>query len=322
MRRRNFSVAMPLAVTLAMFAGQAVASEPLTIVVPFAPGSSADATTRLIARQVTKDTGQTVVVDNRAGANGITAASQARRASADGRTVILSNVGTDALNASLYEKLPYDSLKDFAPVSLLWRFPSVLAVPSVSKARNVKDLVKLARETDGGLTYGSAGAGSGGHLLGEMLRIDSKAPMTHVPYRGMSPALTDLMGGRLDFTFASYAAVAKQVESGHLRVLAVAADSRLKALPDVPTLAQEGMAASIVLDNWFGISAPMGTPAAEVERLQKAFAAAAKDPAVVAQLAEQGVEAVGSTSAEYDALIRRDSQRLATLVKKLGVKAQ
>lgn len=322
MRKRYFSVAMPLVTVVMLLAGPVQASEPLTIVVPFAPGSSADGTTRLMARQVTKNTGQTVVVDNRAGANGITAASQARRAPADGRTVILSNVGTDALNASLYEKLPYDSLKDFVAVSLLWRFPSVLAVPSASEARNVKDLVKLARETAGGLTYGSAGSGSGGHLLGEMFRIDSKAPMTHAPYRGMSPALTDLMAGRLHFTFASYAAVAKQVESGHLRVLAVASERRLKALPKVPTLAEEGMAASIVLDNWFGISAPAGTSRAEVERLQKAFAEAAKDPDLVAQLAEQGVEAVGSTAGEYDALIRRDNQRLAALVSKLGVKAQ
>jgi tripartite-type tricarboxylate transporter receptor subunit TctC len=313
---------MPLAVTLTMLTGKSVASQPLTIVVPFAPGASADGITRIIAQQVTKNTGQTVVVDNRAGANGITAAIQTKRAPADGRTVILSNVGTDALNASLYEKLPYDSLKDFTTISLLWRFPSVLAVPSASEARSVKDLVKLARDTSGGLTYGSAGAGSGGHLLGEMFRIDSKAPMIHVPYRGMAPALTDLMGGRLHFTFASYSAVSKQVESGRLRVLAVAAERRLKALPDVPTLAESGMAASIVLDNWFGISAPAGTPKVEVERLQKAFSEAVKDPALVAQLAAQGVEAVGSTAAEYDALIRRDHQRLATLVKTLGVKAE
>lgn len=321
MRRRFFSQAMPLAAMLSLFSAAAVAAEPITFVVPFAPGSSADGTARLIARQVTQNTGQAIVVDNRPGANGITAASQVRRAPADGRTVILSNVGTDALNASLHEKLPYDSLKDFAPVSLLWRFPSVLAVPKASAARNVKDLVQEARNTSGGVTYGSAGAGSGGHLLGEMLRIDSKVPMTHVPYRGMAPALTDLMGDRLHFVFASYAAVAKQAEGGHLRLLAVAADRRLKALPDVPTLAEAGMAPSIVLDNWFGISAPAGTPKAEVERLQKMFAEAAKNPAVVAQLVDQGMEAVGSTAPEYDAVIRRDHQRLGALVKTLGVKA-
>lgn len=322
MRRRSFSAAIPLALVLALGGGQALASEPITILVPFAPGSSADTTTRLIARQVTKNTGQAVVVDNRAGANGITAASQARRAPADGRTLILSNVGTDALNAALYEKLPYDSLKDFAPVSLLWRFPSVLAVPSNSPARTVQELVQQARATSEGLTYGSAGAGSGGHLLGEMLRIDSKAPMTHAPYRGMAPALTDLMGGRLHFVFASYAAVAKQVEGGQLRLLGVAAERRLSALPNLPTLTEAGMAGSIVLDNWFGLSAPAGTPKADVERLQKMFAEAAREPGVVAQLAEQGVEAVGSTAPEYDTVIRRDSQRLGALVKTLGIKAQ
>lgn len=311
-----------LSTALIVLAGHTLASEPITLVVPFAPGSSADGTSRLIAQQVSKSTGQTIVVDNRTGANGIPAASLVKRAAPDGRTLILSNVGTDALNAALYDRLPYDSLKDFVPVSLLWRFPSVLAVPSASLARHPSDLVKQARSTTNGLSYGSAGIGSGGHLLGELFRIEAKAPMVHVPYKGMAPALTDLIAGRLDFVFASYGAIYKQVESGQIRVLAVAADSRLKALPEVQTLAEAGMGARIVLDNWFGLSAPAGTPDAAVQRIQKIFADAARHPAIVAQLSQQGIEAVGSTSTEYDVVIRDDNRRLGALVQAVGAKAE
>lgn len=297
------------------------AAETLTLVVPFATGASADATSRLVAQQISRATGQNVIVDNRPGANGITAASFVKRAPADGRTLYLSNIG-DAINASLYDSLPYNALTDFAPVSLLWRFPSVLAVPAASPARTVADLIALSRTVPNGLSYGSAGVGSSGHLLGEMLKAATKAPLVHIPYKGMAPAQTDLMANRLHFVFVSYGSIFKQVESGHLRILAIASGQRAKALPDVPTLNEAGISGNITMDSWFGVSVPAGTPEAIVRNLQKQFAEAIQTPRIASQLAEQGIEAVGNSSAEYQAIISTDTQRLGTLIKSIGAKAE
>lgn len=300
----------------------ASASDVITLVVPFAAGASADATSRLVAQQVTRATGQAIIVENRPGANGLPAASLVKRAPPDGRTLALSNIGTDAINTSLYESLPYNSLNDFAPVSLLWRFPSVLAVPGSSQVRSVADLLALAKTVPNGLSYGSAGIGSSGHLLGEMFRAATKAPFVHIPYKGMAPAQTDLMANRLHFIFVSYGSIFKQVESGHLRIIGIASQQRLKVLPDVPTLSEAGVGGNIALDSWFGISAPAGTPDSTVRTLQKQFADAVQTPRIAALLAEQGIEAVGSTPAEYLAIIRSDTQRLGQVIKAVGAKAE
>lgn len=323
MHRRHFWGRFSAALLLAASSlGTASASEVITLVVPFAPGASADATSRLVAQQITRTTGQSVVIENRPGANGVTAATFVKRAAPDGRTLYLSNIGTDAINSSLYETLPYNSLNDFAPVSLLWRFPSVLAVSGSSPVRSVADLLNLAKTLPNGLSFGSAGTGSSGHLLGEMFRAATKAPIVHIPYKGMAPAQTDLIANRLHFVFVSYGSIYKQVESGHLRIIGIAAKQRLKVLPNVPTLAEAGVSGSVLMDSWFGVSAPAGTPESVIRTLHKQFSEAVQSPQISALLAEQGTEAVGSTPAEYLAIIRSDTQRLGQLIKAVGAKAE
>lgn len=299
---------------------RAFASDPITIVIPFAPGASADTLMRQIAQQVTQTTGQVIVIDNRPGSNGIVAAGAVKRAPPNGQTLLNANLGTNAINASLYERLPYDPLKDFAPITPLWRFPSVLAVSASSPARTAADLLKIARESPDGLTYGSAGSGSGAHLLGGLFASRAGARMVHVPYRGVAPALVDVMAGRVDFIFAGYASVITLVKAGNLRLLAVASKRRLKALPDLPTMAEAGLGDSIVLDNWFGLVAPAATPETTIRRLHGMFTTAAQTPAIVASLEEQGIEAYTSAPAEFQELIRTDIDKLGRIVKSIGAK--
>ncbi|WP_353234334.1 tripartite tricarboxylate transporter substrate binding protein [Diaphorobacter ruginosibacter] len=290
----------------------------MTLVVPFAPGASVDLLSRLLAREVSRTSGDTIVVENRPGANGIIGAEFVKNAAPDGKTLYVANVGSHAINTSLYgTRLPYDALRDFSPISLLWRFPSVLAVPADSPAHTVAELVALARHRAGGVTYASAGSGSGGHLLGEMLRAQSAAQFIHVPYKGAAPAVIDLLAGRVDCFFVSYSSIQKQVERGQLRILAVAGDNRLAVLPQVPTLQEAGFD-QVSLQNWFGLVAPARTSVPELRRIHCLFTSALAQPEVVRQMAEQGVEAASSTPAELNALMRRDIQRLGDVVRAVG----
>lgn len=318
MKRRQALAALSAAAVATPFPSLA-SSPPLTIVVPFAPGASVDVTTRLVAQRVAGATNQTIVVDNRPGSNGIVAAEAVKRAPANGRTLLLANVGTNAINASLYERLSY-SERDFAPVTTLWRFPSLLVVPATSPARTAAELVSLSRRSPQGLTFASAGAGSGAHLLGELFRLASNTRTVHVPYRGVAPALIDLMAGRIDFMFSSFASVQKQLEAGQLRALAVASTQRLQVLPDVPTLEQAGLGASIVLQQWFGLVAPAGTAPSTVASLHADFASAMRDRSIIDKLAEQGIEPVVTGPSEFATLIHSDTERLGRVVKAVGAK--
>ncbi len=298
----------------------AAASDYLTVVVPFAPGASADVTTRLVAQQVAEKTGRNIVIENRPGGNGIIAADFVKRASNDGRTLLLANIGTNAMNQALYEEISY-SADDFAPVATLWRFPSILVVPASSPAQSVADLVAIANDSAKGLNFGSAGSGSGGHILGEMLRLASGANMVHVPYRGLAPALIDLMASRLDFMFSSYASVEKQIEAGQLRALAVASDERLPALPNVPTLKELDPKHDIVLQQWFGLAAPAGTDANTIAQLHEAFTTAVQTPDIQETFTRQGLEAYVISPEEFRELIAADTERLGKIVAAVGAKA-
>ena len=322
MRRRQLLCTLPFSTALGVLTCAANATtKALTLVVPFAPGASVDLLSRLLAREVTRAADVTVIVDNRPGANGIVGAELVKVAVADGKTLYIANVGSHAINASLYGKrLPYDALNDFAPISLLWRFPSVLAVPAASAARDVAELVAQAKKNSQGVTYASAGSGSGGHLLGEMLRAASGAPMIHVPYKGAAPAVIDLIGGRVDCFFVSYSSIQKQVEQGLLRVLAVAGEKRLDVLPQILTMREAGFA-SVQLDNWFGLVAPARTPASEIAVLHDRFASALMNVQVKRVMAEQGVEAVSSTPSQFAELMKNDTERLGRIVSAVGAKA-
>lgn len=318
-RSTRFAAAVLLSGSAALAFAQAYPNRAVTMIVPFPPGASSDSMTRLVAQKFTENTGQNMVVDNRPGGGGATGAVATKNAAPDGYTLMMINLGSHAANTVLVDKLPYDPIRDFKPVSQTWVFPSVLAIPVGSPAKSVADLVALARSKPGGLNYASQGVGSGGHILGAMFRSSTGATMVHVPFKGAAPAVVDLMAGRVDYLFSSYASVSSQVRDGRLRLLATTASSRLAPLPEVPTMAEAGFR-DVDLDTWFGVAGPAGMPDALVQRMQIEIEKAVRSPDVVAKMADQGVQAVSSSSAAFGALIARDIERLRALVKELGAK--
>jgi tripartite-type tricarboxylate transporter receptor subunit TctC len=230
-----------------------------------------------------------------------------------------ANSGTHAANIWLYPSLPYDPIKDFEPITLMWSFPQLLVVPADGPVKSVNDLAAFAKTKPGGLSYGSQGNGSGGHLLGAMFSRAVDAPMVHVPYRGAGPAALDVSTGRLDFLFVSYASVLPFYQSGKARILAVSSARRLTALPNVPTMAEAGFP-GLEMETWFGLLAPAGTPAPIVAKLHDAFARAVQDREVAKQMEDQGAEAVTNSPQAYAAYIASETERFGKIVKVLGVK--
>jgi tripartite-type tricarboxylate transporter receptor subunit TctC len=298
-----------------------LSSRPITIIIPFTPGASADTLQRIVARKVSETTGQIIVVESRPGGGGAIGAAAVKQAPPDGHTLFQANSGTHAANASLYATLPYDPVRDFRPVTLMWSFPQLLAVPANSPARTVDELVALAKSKPGGLSFASQGTGSGGHLLGEMFKARTGANMVHIPYRGAGPAALDLATGRVDFFFVSYSSALSFLQAGKIRPLAVTSPKRMPTLPDAPTMREAGYA-GIELDAWFGLVAPAGTPDAVIGKLNAAFVQAVRDPEVGKQMAEQGAEPVGSTPQEFASFIASEIDRFGKIVRTVGVKGE
>ena len=296
-------------------------SRPITVVIPFTPGASSDTFQRLVAKKVTENTGQTVLVESKPGGGGTVGAVAVKQAQPDGYTLFQANSGTHAANVTLYPGLPYNAVKDFAPITLMWSFPQLLVVPADSPAKTVAELVAFGKTKPGGLSYGSQGNGSGGHLLGAMFGRRAEATMVHVPYRGAGPAALDVATGRLDFLFISYASVLPHYQSGKVRVLAVSSAKRLVALPDVPTMAETGFP-GFELDTWFGLLAPAGTPAPVIGKLHDAFVKAVHAPEVEKQMEDQGAEAVTNTPQEFAAYMNADIKRFGDIVNSLGIKGE
>jgi tripartite-type tricarboxylate transporter receptor subunit TctC len=244
-----------------------------------------------------------------------------KQAPADGHTLLQANAATHAANASLYATLPYDPIKDFRPITLMWSFPQLLAVPLDSPAKSVSDLVALANSKPGGLSFASQGTGSGGHLLGEMFKLRTAANMVHVPYRGAAPAAIDLAAGRVDFFFVSYSSLLSFLQGGKVRVIAVTSPKRLPALPDIPTMGEAGFA-GLALDAWFGLVAPAGTPERVIAKLNAAFVEAVRDPQVATLMADQGAEAHATTPEQFAAFIASETERMGQLVRAVGAKAE
>jgi tripartite-type tricarboxylate transporter receptor subunit TctC len=323
--RPVFAFACTLLAPLVL-AGSALAqsdypTRPITIVVPFPPGGSSDTVTRIVAARFAENLKANVVIENRGGGGGVPAAIAIKQVAPDGYTLFLSNNGLFAIMPAMTADIRFDPVKDFQPITPLFSFPSVLVVPSGSPAKNVKELVELAKSKPGGLNYASQGVGSGGHILGEMLRLASGAPFVHVPYRGAGPAVTDLAGGNVDLLFSSYVSAIGQVQAGKLKVIGWTAPKRSAALPDVPTMAEAGYP-GVELEVWQGVMAPLGTPPALVKKLNDEFIKAAKAPDVVSKVAAQGVEMTTSTPEEFLKLIASDVERLGKVVRDAGIKAQ
>ena len=296
-------------------------SRPITILVPFPPGGSSDVMTRAVAQKVGDSLKTNIVIDNRGGGGGVPAALAAKQAAPDGYTLFLANNGLFAIMPAMGADVRFDPVKDFTPVSTIVSFPSVLMVPVGLQAKNVKELVALAKTKTGGINFASQGVGSGGHVLGEMLRLKTGAPMVHVPYRGAGPAVTDIAAGNVDMLFGSYVSVAGQVAAGKVRLLGWTAAKRSPTIPDVPTMAEAGFPGT-ELEIWHGIVAPAGTPAAVVRKLNEEFVKALRSPDIVKMFGQQAADAVPVTPENFTKLIAGDVDRLGKVVRDAGIKMQ
>lgn len=296
-------------------------SRPITIVVPFTPGGSSDVLVRMVGQKLSQSVKQTVIVDNRAGGGGNVGAMAVKLAPPDGYTLFMAHTGTHAINVSLYPDLKFDPIKDFQPITPLMSFPSILVVPVASPAKTLAEFIALARTKPGGLSYASQGVGSGGHLLGEMFSKDLGAVMVHVPYRGVAPAITDVIAGRVDFLFSSPISALAYVEDARLRVLAITGDVRSPILPEVPTMSELGYP-NVNVRQWFGIVGPAGMPAEVVKKLNAEFIKAVHSEEVSHMLVSQATEVFTSSPEEFTALMKRDIVRLGKVVRDSGARAE
>ena len=301
-------------------AAQSFPDRPIKLIVPFGAGSAVDTIARAIAAQVAEQTGQAVLVDNRTGANGIIAAEAAAKSPADGYTLFMPNDGIMAANPALHAKLPYDPIKDFAPVTLTSTVPLVLVGNPAFAAKTVPELIALAKAKPGSINYSSTGSGSAQHLAMEFFIEAAGVKMTHVPYKAMGPALTDVIAGTVPLMFSGMSNVIALVKDGKLRVYGVSTPKRSTAMPDAPTIAEAGLA-GYGYAAWNGIVAPAATPPEVVRKLHSEFAKAIANPALRAKLASLGFDLVGAGPEEFDNLIKTDVARLGKLVRAAGIQA-
>jgi len=299
---------------------QAFPTKPIRLVVPFAPGGSSSIVARAFAAEMEKGLGQSIVVDNKPGGGGNVAMLEVAKSDPDGYTLIIGHVGSLAMNPFMYEKLPYDVNRDFAPVSLLSIVPAIFVVHESVPAKNLKEFVALAKAQPGKLYYGSAGNGSAGHLAMEYLKQVTGIDIQHVPYKGTGPNIIDLVAGRTQAASAGTPPLMPHVKAGKLRVIAVGTAKRLHTLPDVGTVAEQGYP-GFETSQWYGLNAPAKTPEPVIRRLAVEAAKAARSASVMERFAADDAEAVGSTPAEYAAFIKKEQERWGKVVRAAGVKA-
>lgn len=301
---------------LAGFA-QPFPSKPIRLIVPFPPGGSADTLARTIQMPLTDVLGQPIVIDNRPGASGTIGTDLAAKSQPDGHTLLLITT-TYTVNPSLMKKLPFDPLKDLAPVSLVVSQANILAVHPSVPAKSVKELVALAKAKPDTLNFASGGNGSSPHLSGELLKIVAGIRVTHVPYKGSGPGVTALIGGQVDMMFAGPLAFEQHIKAGRLRALAVADRKRSPLLPQVPTMAEAGYP-GIETGTWFAILAPANTPKAAINALHQAVVRVLRDPGLPSRFAKQGVDVVGSSPAELGRHMAAEMTKWAKLVRQAGI---
>ncbi len=298
---------------------QAWPAKPVRMVVPFPPAGGTDVIARVIGPRLGEALGQQVLIDNRAGANGNVGTELVARAAPDGYTVLLNGGGTLAVNPSLYSRLPYDSVRDFAPVSMVALQPSVLVVHPSVPARSVSELITLARSRPGQLNYASSGSGSLAHLCAEVFKRMAKIDMLHVPYKGAGPSLADLLAGQVHLIFASSPSVMPHVRNGRLRALGVTTAKRVRATPEVPTIAEAGLP-GFELTGWYGLLAPAGTPSPVVNRLNVDLVKTLNVADVQEKLVDQGLEVATSTPREFADFLKAEIAKYARVVREAGVK--
>lgn len=311
------ALAATLFATACTWASAAYPDKPIRLIVPFTAGGAADVMARSMGQRLGDVLGQQVVIDNRGGAGGTTAAEAVAKSPADGYTLMFGTMGTHAINAALYPKMRYDPVKDFAPVSLTHINPRVLVVRPALGVNSIADLIALARRKPGELNYGSAGNGSSGHLSGALFASMAGIDMLHIPYKGSAPLLTDMLAGRIDLTFDSYTVYEEHIRNGTVRPLGVTSQQRMTVLPAVPAIAEAGLKGYDV-SNWLGVLAPAGTPPSVIATLHAALAKVMADPAHRRQLAALGIEATATTPEAFAAMIRADLPKWAEIVKRAG----
>jgi len=295
--------------------------KPLRLIVPFPPGGGNDILARTVAQHLSSINGQQIIVDNRGGAGGLIGAELAARAVPDGYTLFLASIGNLAFTPALHAKLPYDPVKDFAPVTRLATSAFLLVVNPAVAAKSVKELIALAKTKPGSLNYASAGQGSSLHLTAEIFKLATTTDLVHVAYKGSAPALTDLIAGQVQLMFGTMPATLPMAKSGKLRALGVSGAKRAAAAPDVPTIAESGVAGFEVL-NWYGITLPAGTPQPIVQKLNKDLLAALATPAMSDALFSQGLEVAGGTPAEFGGFIKSEIVKYAKVVKAANIRAE
>ena len=294
-------------------------NRPIRIVVPFAAGGPSDVGARTLAQGMSQSWRQTVVVDNRIGASGIIGADIVARSAPDGYTLLMAQVG-DAISMSLYAKLPYNFVKDFAPITLVGQTPFILVAHPSVPVKTVQDLIALAKAKPRSLTFGSAGTGVASHLAGELFKGTAGIDVVHVPYKGQAPATTDLLGGQITYMFNNPITALPHIRSGKMRALAVSTAARFSGLPDVPTVAESGLP-GFAVGFWLGPLAPAGTPRAVIDKLNGEMVKILRSPEIVERLSPMGLEILATSPDEFARVIKADVAKWAKVVRDAGIKA-
>jgi tripartite-type tricarboxylate transporter receptor subunit TctC len=319
MHTLRIAAAFLLAALVAGAQAQNYPTRPIRFIVPIAAGGGADLVARVIAERLSRNLGQQVVVENRAGGGTVIGAELVARSPADGYTWLLGTATSHAINASLVKKLPYDPVKDFAPIALVAVLPQIIVIHPALPAANLTDFIALAKKRPGEILFGSPGNGSNNQLGAEMLNIVAGIKTLHVPYKGAGPAITDLLAGHLQFMFTTIPPALPQVKAGRLRALAVAGAKRSALLPELPTTAEQG-ARGVEAASWNGILLPAGAPRDIITRLHAEISVVMKQPEVIERLAGAGVEAAMMSPEEFAAYIESETARYAKVVKSSGAR--
>jgi tripartite-type tricarboxylate transporter receptor subunit TctC len=293
-------------------------TRPVTLVVPFPPGGGTDTGARLVAQRLSQRWGQPVLIENKGGAAGQIGADFVSKAKPDGYTLLMGNIGTQSINPSLYPKLPYDSNKAFAPISLVAELPLAMMVNPTVAAKSPKEFVALAKSQPGKLNYSSSGSGGAPHLAAEMFKDSTGTFILHIPYRGGGPAIADLLGGTVQLSFMTVLEAMGHIKAGKLRALAVTSSQRVSALPDVPTLS-ETVSPGFNSISWIGLLAPAGTPAAVVDKIAADVREVLDNPEVKGRVVDLGGIPRSTTPAEFAQLIESDRKRYAKIIKERGI---
>lgn len=318
---KRLVLAILIGVVPGFVAAQGYPSRPVHLVNPFTAGGPVDLLARAVGQKLNEAWGQPVIIETRAGAAGNIGIEYVAKQPADGHTLLVMPTGNAVVNPHIYPKLPYDTFRDFAPVTLLATVENVLVVHPSVKAGTVQELIALSKSSPGKLTFASPGVGSQAHVAGEMLKQMAVVSMLHVPYKGMAPAMSDLLGGQVSFMFLSMSSALKQVQAGKLRALGVASLKRSSAAPDLPTVAEQGLPGFEAV-SWYALMAPAGTSAEIVDKIAADSARALRDSAVRERLLGLGANPVGNTPAELLAMLRREHAFWGEFIRKAGIKAE